>query len=91
MRLYIQGSFCRYGETMTFYDKSIWEELGRIREVLALQTTLMGFNTMRASETFEGGDAISTDSDEAWLLEIITKAETLAFPEKLQFDTRFEK
>jgi len=68
---------------MTFYDKSIWEELGRIREVLALQTTLMGFNTMRGQEMPE--------SDEAWLLEIITKAETLAFPEKLQFDTRFEK
>ena len=68
---------------MTFYDKSIWEELGRIREVLALQTTLMGFNTMRDGEMPE--------SDEAWLLEIITKAETLAFPEKLQFDTRFEK
>jgi hypothetical protein len=68
---------------MTFYDKSIWEELGRIREVLALQTALMGFNTMRAAEMPE--------SDEAWLLEIITKAETMAFPEKLQFDTRFEK
>jgi len=68
---------------MTFYDKSIWEELGRIREVLALQTTLMGINTMRGQEMPE--------SDEAWLLEIITKAETLAFPEKLQFDTRFEK
>jgi len=69
---------------MTFYDKAIWEELGRIREVLALQTTLMGFNTMRGGEMPE--------SDEAWLLEIITKAETLAFPEKLQFDNaRFEK
>ena len=53
---------------MTFYDKSIWEELVRIREVLALQTTLMGFNTMRGGEMPE--------SDEAWLLEIITKAET---------------
>ena len=61
----------------------MWEELGRIREVLALQTALMGFNTMRAAEMPE--------SDEAWLLEIITKAETMAFPEKLQFDTRFEK
>ena len=69
---------------MTFYDKSIWEELVRIREVLALQTTLMGFNTMRGGEMPE--------SDEAWLLEIITKAETMAFPEKLQFDNaRFEK
>ena len=68
---------------MSFYDKDMHKELVRIREVLALQTTLMGFNTMRAGEMAE--------SDEAWLLEIITKAETLAFPEKLQFDTRFEK
>jgi len=44
----------------------------------------MGFNTMRGGEMPE--------SDEAWLLEIITKAETMAFPEKLQFDNaRFEK
>ena len=68
---------------MSFYDKDMHKELVRIREVLALQTTLMGFNTMRGQEMPE--------SDEAWLLEIITKAETLAFPEKLQFDTRFEK
>ena len=43
----------------------------------------MGFNVLKGQELPE--------SDEAWLLEIITKAETLAFPEKLQFDTRFEK
>ena len=74
---------------MTFYDKSIWEELGRIREVLALQTTLMGFNTLRALDAL---DSSRMASDEAYLLEIITKAETLAFPEKLQFDNkRFEK
>ena len=59
-------------------DKNIWEELVRIREVLALQTTLMGFNTLKG----QGLDP----TDEAWLLEIITKAETLAFPEKLRFD-----
>ena len=74
---------------MTFYDKSIWEELGRIREVLALQTTLMGFNTLRALDEL-GSSRMA--SDEAYLLEIITKAETLAFPEKLQFDNkRFDK
>ena len=59
-------------------DKNIWEELVRIREVLALQTTLMGFNTLRGQEVDE--------KDEAWLLEIITKSETMAFPEKLRFD-----
>ena len=63
---------------MSIYGKSVWEELCRIREVLALQTTLMGFNTMRGGEMPE--------SDEAWLLEIITKSETMAFPEKLRFD-----
>ena len=59
-------------------DKNIWEDLVRIREVLALQTTLMGFDTLRGGELPE--------SDETWLLEIITKAETMAFPEKLRFD-----
>ena len=59
-------------------DKNIWEELVRIREVLALQTTLMGFNTLQGQNVDE--------KDEAWLLEIITKAETMAFPEKLRFD-----
>ena len=59
-------------------DKNIWEELVRIREVLALQTTLMGFNTLQGQNVDE--------KDEAWLLEIITKSETLAFPEKLRFD-----
>ena len=54
------------------------KELVRIREVLALQTTLMGFNTLRGQEVDE--------KDEAWLLEIITKSETMAFPEKLRFD-----
>ena len=69
---------------MSIYGKSVWEELCRIREVLALQVTLMGFNVLRGQELPE--------SDEAWLLEIITKAETMAFPEKLQFDNkRFEK
>ena len=63
---------------MSIYHKSIWEELVRLREAIALQTTLMGFNTLRAQELPE--------SDEAWLLEIITKSETLAFPEKLRFD-----
>ena len=59
-------------------DKNIWEELVRIREVLALQTTLMGFNTLQGQNVDE--------KDEAWLLEIITKSETMAFPEKLRFD-----
>ena len=69
---------------MSFYEKDMHKELVRIREVLALQTTLMGFNTLRSQELPE--------SDEAWLLEIITKSETMAFPEKLQFDNaRFEK
>ena len=40
MRLYIQGSFCRYGETMSIHDRtqSIWEELVRIRETMALDS-----------------------------------------------------
>lgn len=60
------------------YSREIYEELRRLREALALQTILMGFNTLRGQEVIE--------SDEAWLLEITTKAETLAFPEKLVFD-----
>ena len=63
---------------MSLYDRNIWEELVRLREAIALQTTLMGFNTMRSQELPE--------SDEAWILEIITKAELLAFPEKLEFE-----
>ena len=63
---------------MSFYDKDMHTALVRIRDVLALQTTLMGFNTLRAQEIDE--------KDEAWLLEIITKSETMAFPEKLRFD-----
>jgi len=63
---------------MSFYEKDMHKELVRIREVLALQTTLMGFNTLRGQEVDE--------KDEAWLLEIITKSETMAFPEKLRFD-----
>jgi len=76
---------------MSIYGKSVWEELCRIREVLALQTTLMGFNTLRGLDE-SGPGSSRMASDEAYLLEIITKAETLAFPEKLQFDNaRFEK
>jgi len=60
------------------YSREKYEELRRLREVMALQTTLMGFNTLRSEEMPE--------SDEAWLLEIITKAETHGFPEKLSFD-----
>jgi hypothetical protein len=63
---------------MSFYDKDMHKELVRIREVLALQTTLMGFNTLQGQNVDE--------KDEAWLLEIITKSETMAFPEKLRFD-----
>ena len=65
---------------MSFYEKSVWEELCRIREVLALQVTLMGFNVLRGQELPE--------SDEAWLLEIITKAETMAFPENFSLIIR---
>ena len=63
---------------MSFYEKDMHKELVRIREVLALQTTLMGFNTLQGQNVDE--------KDEAWLLEIITKSETMAFPEKLRFD-----
>jgi len=75
---YIPLSVGLTGEKLSLYDRNIWEELVRLREAIALQTTLMGFNTMRAQELPE--------SDEAWILEIITKAELLAFPEKLEFE-----
>jgi hypothetical protein len=72
---------------MSFYEKDMHKELVRIREVLALQTTLMGFNTLKSIDRLDAGYAGEGEAgDEAWLLEIITKAETMAFPEKLRFD-----
>ena len=62
----------------SMYSKEIYKELERIREVLALQGCLMAFNTMAGIERPE--------NDELYLIDIATKLETFAMPEKVSFE-----